>query len=143
MNTKIQEVEEELRELAEATEHAANKLAELRKPKVGDIYATSDCRFLLLGDSYFAISKNRTSEVSMENAIEPPTWDSFTRLGTFDEVYMLRSEADDGMKYIRDWRDSNGFGLDDCNSNNTECNNFIFHFLNGDMDEYEPRPPIF
>ena len=113
MNTQIQDIEEELRELAEATEQAANKLAELRKPKrtpeAGDVWIALFGRTVVVDDQGgYTYTNNgyRVSSVSISR-------DAFsTYLGKFDEVYMLRSEADDRLQVFKDqitgWDDYDG-----------------------------------
>ena len=112
MTTQIQEIEEELRELAEATEHAANKLAELRKPKLyamdvfistrgGECLATSNGRYTVI-----KTSDNLPSGYCSDNLVASE--ECKTRLGTFDEVYVKRSEVGDIKQKILDWRDSAG-----------------------------------
>ena len=109
MNTQIQDIEEELRELAEATEHAANKLAELRNPelRVGDVIRIhselavvnpNDRYTMLTGKAIGARPEYLASKVNEE------------RLGTFDEVYMLRSEdrLQDFKNQITCWYDYDG-----------------------------------
>ena len=153
MKNQIQEIEEELRELAEATEHAANKLAELRKPKrvpkAGDVWTKTrgePDNYLMCAsspDGVLATNLDSNARTHFGPASQNPiSGADFNYLGKFDEVYTLRSDADDELKEVRDWRDSKGFGMDEFHSDDAECANFIYHFLNGSMDEYEPVPPI-
>ena len=147
MKTQVQEIEEELLELAEATKHATNKLKELResfkrRPQDGDVWEShGEC--YIIDENLHGVSPNGFRTGRTFASYESFECNEDAYLGKFNEVYMLKSQEDDSLKEIRDWRDSNGCGMDDVQSNDIECADFLYHFLNGYMDEYEPvKPPI-
>ena len=100
---KIQEIEEELRELAEATEHAANKLKELREPNKrepqvgnmweshGDIYTIDDAGHGVSAGGFRTFRRFDSYESFLSN--------DDTYLGSFYDVYCKISDVRDALSH--------------------------------------------
>ena len=117
---KIQEIEEELRELAEATEHAANKLKELREPNKrepqvgnmweshGDIYTIDDAGHGVSAGGFRTFRRFDSYESFLSN--------DDTYLGSFYDVYCKIADVREALSH----KDIDGDGmLDYINTKNT------------------------
>lgn len=106
----VEELEQEQRALAKKQEELAEKLEAIRnpkrKPQPGDVYDGAERGAYILGEyNTMAVGANNKYRFYGDaGSADRNVWNSHTFLGTFDEVFIRRSD----VKEIFEWEDSYG-----------------------------------
>lgn len=109
----IEEIEKEQRALAKKQEELASKIEEIRNPKrdprPGDVYQNEfGCAWVLGQINSMKILESKANKYRFNGGSpsceDTYMWGTCTFLGTFDDVFIRRSE----VREIFEWKDSSG-----------------------------------
>jgi len=93
INSKIEDLEAELEQLKKLAQEPECTI------QAGDVYTTNggSYSYVLSKNHYTSISENGAVVVEMENCLHDSSWNCFTYLGKFNEVYVKISDVKEAL----------------------------------------------